>query len=111
MSFFWLLATDYSFSIPLPEAQLEVEVVAARAQRVGRALLVLRDEREAVADAILDGDDLIRHARHVRRERDGEVAVDLPAHCEPRRRTLTALTGDDRVELESVQTEELVGRA
>src|SRR5438270_13896958 len=97
MSFFWLLATDYSFSIPLPEAQLEVEVVAARAQRVGRALLVLRDERESVADAVLDGDDLVRLARHVRRVRDGEVAVSLTTDRESRSRGLPAATGDDGV--------------
>src|SRR5438067_1408426 len=100
-----------SASIPLPEPKLEVEVVAARAQRVGRALLVLRDEGESVADAVLDGDDLVRLARHVCRVRECEVAVYLTTDREPRRRALPAATGDDGVELESVKSEKLVGRA
>src|SRR5205085_8805081 len=108
-----LPATDYwlLLSIPLPEPKLEVEVVAARAQRVGRALLVLRDEREAVAHAVLDGDDLVRLARDVGRVGDRQIPVDLAAHGQARRRTLPAAPGDHGVELEAVEAEELVGGA
>src|ERR1051326_8001138 len=110
---YWLLTTEYwlLLSIPLPEPKLEVEVVAARAQRVGRALLVLRDEGEAVAHAVLDGDDLIRLARDVGRVRDRQGTVDLAGHGEARRRTLPASARNHGVELEAVQAEELVGGA
>src|SRR5437764_14020598 len=97
------VSTGLLLSIPLPEPKLEVEVVAARAQRVGRALLVLRDEREAVAHAVLDGDDLVRLARDVGRVGDRQIPVDLAAHGQARRRTLPAAPGAHGVELEAVQ--------
>ncbi len=51
---------------------------------------------------------MVRIGRHVRRVGDAQVAVDLSAHGEPRGRARAAAARDQRIDLESVQAEELV---
>src|SRR5205085_11014552 len=105
---FCLLPSAYCSSESLPEANLKTEIVVLRSDGIDRALLILRDEREPIRDAIFERDDLVLLGRHVGRIGQRQIAIDLPADREPRRRACAAAPGDERIDLEAVQAEQLV---
>src|SRR5205823_14930069 len=97
-----LLPTAYCFSESLPEPNLKTEIIVLRPQRVDRALLILRDEREPVGDAVFEREHLILLGRHVGRIREQQVAVDLPPDRQTRRGTRAPAPRDQRIDLEAV---------
>lgn len=61
----WLLASGLSKSLMEPD--LETEIVIARREPADGALLILRDEGQAIRDAIFQRQDLILVRSQIRR--------------------------------------------
>ena len=74
-----------------------------------RALFVLRDKRQTVRNAVFERENLILILRKISRICHEQIFVDLSADGQTRRR-IKPLTGNNRVDFKTIQTEKFVGR-
>src|SRR2546423_3049486 len=106
-----LCAFLWQRSESLSKTDLKTEVVIARGQTSSRGLLVLREERKSIRNAIFERQNLIRIGRDVGRINHRHFLADLFSDSQSRSRSRSCGSADDRIDLETRQTEKLTRRS